>query len=326
MMHPGEIAELDPAALSDEFRAKANGAWILHELTQAQAAGDSLDFFVLFSSAACVWGSRGLAGYAAANHFLDALAHHRAGRNLPALSINWGWWSGDGIAPDAMVSLFAGAGLKGLQPEPALAALEYLLESGAVQKTVVDVDWSVFKPVYESKRLRPLVAEVGLQAQDSRDTSGEAGAADAASDADRPARENLLERIREADPRDRRALVLQHVRSAVAQVLGFSAADPIDPEQGFFKMGMDSIMSVQLRNRLEKSLGSPLPRTVAFEYPSVNALTDFVARDVLKLEAPAVASIAAPNGGNGVPAANGHEELSEEQLLELLARKTEQTA
>jgi acyl carrier protein len=66
-------------------------------------------------------------------------------------------------------------------------------------------------------------------------------------------------------------------------VLGFGASDTIDPQQGFFSIGMDSVMAVQLRVRLETSLGQALPSTLAFEYPTIESLTNYLGSEVLKL-------------------------------------------
>jgi hypothetical protein len=91
---------LTPGVIS---KPKVDGAWVLHNLTTEIP----LDFFVCFSSAASVWGSQGMAAYAAANHFLDQLSYYRRAHRLPALTVNWGWWAGDGIATDEQLSLFA---------------------------------------------------------------------------------------------------------------------------------------------------------------------------------------------------------------------------
>ena len=188
------------------------------------------------------------------------------------------------------------------------------MESGATQKTVADVDWKVFVPLFEARRKRPLLEEVGVRPQ----LQVEAGSAKEEKSS------RFLDRIQQAPRIERRQLLHGYIRDQVAQILGFASSDRIDPKQGFFKMGMDSMMTVQLRSRLDQNLGSSLPPTIAFEYPTVESLTKFLAETVLQLEEPASA-----------PARDGFEEkttvatvetdsLSEEQLEELLARKLEQ--
>jgi len=124
---------------------KVRGSWVLHELTRHLA----LDFFVLFSSIAAVWGAKGQGYYAAANHFLDAFAHYRRGLGLPALSVNWGPWAGAGMATEEFRTWIARLGITALQPAQAVEALGQLLMTGRTQVTVAQVNWRTFKPVFE---------------------------------------------------------------------------------------------------------------------------------------------------------------------------------
>ena len=141
------ITELTLRDWREVLRPKVTGTWILHRLTTELP----LDFFVCFSSAASVWGSQGMAHYAAANHFLDQLSHYRHTHQLPSLAVNWGWWSGNGIATREQAELFSKVGMGEMPPDDALSALKYLLEKGATQQIVADVDWTVFKPLYKIK-------------------------------------------------------------------------------------------------------------------------------------------------------------------------------
>ena len=133
-----DAAGLDEEAMRNVLRPKVAGAWVLHELTRSLP----LDFFAMFSSVASVWSSRKLADYAAANSFLDALAHHRAALGLPALSINWGPWEGAGMVDASgwgrSLELM---GLRALRSEEGLDALGRLLSGPATsQVTVAAVD------------------------------------------------------------------------------------------------------------------------------------------------------------------------------------------
>jgi acyl transferase domain-containing protein/acyl carrier protein len=311
-----DLVDLKADELHQVLRSKVTGAWLLHQFAHARkGAEQALDFFVLFSSGASVWGSQGLAHYAAANHFLDALAHHRAALGLPALSVNWGWWEGAGLVSEELAALFGRVGLKGLPPEQALAALAYLLETGATQKTVADVDWSVFGPIFEARRKRPLLEQVIARPQVQAETG----------EAKEGKRSGLLHQIQQASPLEKRPLLHNYIRTQVAEILGFASSDRIDPKQGFFKMGMDSIMTVQLRNRLEVSLGCSLPPTVAFEYPTVDGMTKFLAETVIKLDEPGSARVVlqSPEEKKSAPEVRP-EARSEEELVELLAKKLEQ--
>jgi NAD(P)-dependent dehydrogenase (short-subunit alcohol dehydrogenase family) len=291
------VASMEPERFEEMLRPKVTGAWTLHELTRNQP----LDFFVLFSSGASVWGSKGLGHYAAANHFLDALAHSRRAIGLPALSINWGWCAGGGMETPEIEAFFRRIGLAAMSPEQSLSALGRVLREGSVQEAVAAVDWEVFKPIYEVKRRRPLLEEIR--------TGASTGAA--------PAAESLASQLQALAPEERRRRLRQQVAREVARILGFDSAEAVDPRQGFFKLGMDSILSVQLRSRLEVALGRSLPPTVAFEYPTVEALGDYL----LQLTSPTPSS--PPGAAATLPpsAPSLRDDLSEDELEALLAQK-----
>ena len=97
VLHDGLLAQLDAPAFDSVLRPKVTGGWLLHRLLEDAP----LDFFVMFSSAGSLLGQPGQGNYAAANAFLDALAHHRRALGQPALSINWGAWNGLGFAETA---------------------------------------------------------------------------------------------------------------------------------------------------------------------------------------------------------------------------------
>jgi len=193
------------------FRPKVDGAWNLHRLTR----GIPLDFFVMFSSAASLLGSLGQANHAAANAFLDALAHARLAAGLPALSINWGAWAEVGAASKRSLDNRPGLeGLRSIAPDEGLAVLDQLLRQHDAQIGAVPIDWSLVR-----ERHRDM-----MFLQDLVQTP--------ASTADRDS--VFLEELRHVLPQERRALVLAHVRSQIATVLDVSPASRISPEQGFF--------------------------------------------------------------------------------------------
>ena len=119
-----------------------------------------LDFFVLFSSGASIWGSQGLAHYGAANHYLDSVAYYRSARGLPTLSIDWGWWAGEGMVSGEMAQLFRRAGLQEMPAAQAIDAMSYLLRTGGSQHIVAAIDWDTFKPLYEAYGPQPFLEEI----------------------------------------------------------------------------------------------------------------------------------------------------------------------
>ncbi|MCK8516803.1 SDR family NAD(P)-dependent oxidoreductase [Methylonatrum kenyense] len=251
---------LAPEDLERVFRAKVTGAWVLDRLCRSAEPA----FFVLFSSAAAVWGSAGLAHYAAANQFLDALAQWRHAQGLPALSVNWGWWEGGGSSLE-LDELFRRYGVRRMPAAAALSALEVLLSGDAPQMTVASVDWPVFRPVYEARRRRPLLARLG-----TGEPVGEAGVDQ------EPGEPELLAAVREAPPDEALQLLQDHIREQVAGILRADVLDLRDDGQGFFSLGMDSLMTVQLRRRLDAAFGLRLPSTAAFQHPSVRALAKYL--------------------------------------------------
>ncbi len=264
-------AVIDDAPLlsqdAEHFRkamaAKVDGTRNLHLLTRDL----NLDCFVAFSSFASVFGSPGQANYAAANAYQDALMHHRREQGLPALCINWGAWGQIGLAAE-MGDYFRRIGLEMMRPDWAVAALPYLLRAGAVQTVVAAVNWETFAANYAAQRGRAFLERFAVVESESSATPAVDFAA-------------LLE---VTAPNKRHDLLLGAVCDEVAAVLGFSPASALDLRRGFFKMGMDSLMSVQLRNRLEAKLGRFLPPTVALEYPTVEALTGYLAAEVFMLD------------------------------------------
>ncbi len=155
------IAELDSGRLARVLAPKVEGAWNLHAAT----AGEPLDFFVLFSSAVSVLGSPGQGNYAAANTFLDALAHYRRRLGLPAVSIDWGPWAEVGLVAggDFLPASPGGGGegVKGIAPERGLAELGRALGAGVAQLAVLPFDVASLLELYPAAAALPFFAEVG---------------------------------------------------------------------------------------------------------------------------------------------------------------------
>ncbi|WP_408891269.1 type I polyketide synthase [Myxococcus faecalis] len=296
------LKETGPEVLSSVFQPKAMGAWNLHELTRHLP----LHCFVLFSSASSVWGSQGMAAYAAANHFLDALAHHRKSQGLAATCINWGRWSEGGMAgSEEAQRFFSQVGLEAMPTEAALTLLERLVGAGVTQRTVASVDWSRFKPLQEARRHRPLLEHISVGAPAPK-APLEQGSVTS----------ELLRRLEEAPLGRRRNVLQDFVRGEASRVLGAEPSS-LTPGQGFFQMGMNSLMSVELKNHLERSLRHKLPSTLAFDYPTVAELTDFLAKEVpaLAVLLPARPEVALA----GAAVADVDPLLKDEAIFELLS-------
>lgn len=254
------LARQEWTGFTKVFASKVEGAWNLHVATQTR----SLDFFVLFSSATSLLGTPGQANYAAANAFLDSLAHHRQSRGLPALSINWGLWAEVGLATqNERGERLARRGLIAMSPEQGIAALDYLLHLQLTQSAVLPIEWSAYRAELSPGSKMAWLTEMTQKTEISETTS----------EALRPA---VLQELEAAAPHEQYELVVAYVRGQVAGILRFEAGDLPDAHQGFFQMGMDSLMTVELRNRLQANLRISLPSTLAFDYPTISLLARYL--------------------------------------------------
>src|SRR5262249_37832549 len=208
---------------------KVNGAWNLHLLTREM----SLDFFVMFSSAAAFLGLMGLGNYTAANAFLDALAHYRQSLGLPALSIDWAGWTRIGMAEvlgERRESQWLAKGLDSLSPEQGLQAVNDLMLQSRPQVAVLKVDWPVFFKELTVRRSPPLLSDV------ARATSRTNASLDSTND--------FLSKLNQAEPgTPRRALLREHICQQVAKILEFDNTFVLDPHQPLAEVGLDSLMA-----------------------------------------------------------------------------------
>ncbi|MBA3886447.1 MAG: SDR family NAD(P)-dependent oxidoreductase, partial [Acidobacteria bacterium] len=266
-MHPGDVARV--------MAAKAIGAWLLHERTRDMP----LQAFVCFSSIASVLGSAGRSAYAAANAFLDAIAHERRRLGVPGLSVNWGPWAGGGMATDTALEQYSRVGNRGLVPADAVQLMESLIGDATAQAAVADIDWAAFRTAYEARRARPLIAELVPQAP----------APSAEESAPTGTRMPWVARLSPLSPDARLDELTALLRAEIAQTLGFQA-DEILVDQPFRDMGMDSLMSADFAQRLQKRVGVRSSGLI-FDYPSVTLLAPHL---LSKLEFAAPPSIPEP--------------------------------
>jgi len=256
ILDDGILLRQNADRLCQVLKPKVEGSWSLHLLTRSL----SLDFFVLFSSVSSVFGAPGQGAYAAANAFLDALSQERRREGLPSLSINWGPWDGAGMAsPEVRVHL-SRTGVRVLPSNEASVVLSHLLGMNLAQVTVAKVDWNVFRPVYEAKAHRRLFEEILVQAEGSAPVG----------------KPTFVRDLEESPPEQRRAMLIAHVQQAVTTVMRIDADRRIDTRKGFFDIGMDSLMAVELAQHLQVSLGRPVSPASVFDHPTVESLADHI--------------------------------------------------
>ncbi|MFJ9613855.1 type I polyketide synthase [Streptomyces noursei] len=273
VLDDGVLDALTPERFETVLRPKAQAARNLHELTQDL----DLDHFVLFSSIVGVLGNPGQANYAAANAYLDALAEQRHRQGLPATSVSWGPWAGDGMATDSdAADRMSRDGLLPLPTAPALAVLRQALAQGMTHVTVADIDWSAYAPALTAVRPSPLIADLP-----------EARRAIRPADGPRRGASPLRERIGALPPAEQEQAFLAMVREEAAKVLGHPSPDTVDAQRAFREQGFDSLMAVDLRNRLSAATGLRLPTTLLFDHPSSIAVAAYLRAEVLGAAGPA---------------------------------------
>lgn len=264
------IEEINLSQLEAVLQPKVVGTWILHQLTETK----DLDFFVSFSSIASVWGSQGQAHYGAANHFLDGFAHYRHSLGLPGLSINWGPWNQEGMVEEIAQNLLSRMGIYPLQPEQGIVALEQLLTTNCIQVTVANVDWQRFKQLYQTKQKRWLLEEITIETPIDRES------------VKAEQKSKILQILNNAPAKERIHQLTTYLQGEVAKILGFREGEMPACDRGFFEMGMDSLMAVELKTRLENELECSLPATVTFESPNIEQLSRYLSTQILRWEEP----------------------------------------
>ncbi len=243
---------------------KVQGAWFLHTFTHAIP----LDFFVCFSSSMSLLNEAGQGNYAAANAFMDTLAHYRQAAGLSALSINWGAWSDIGMAAkidqvhrDRLQTL----GHLAISPEQGIQILARLIKQASPQVGILPIDWQ--KLVQHLSDIPPVLLALPQVSSQSPSAS-----------IDQKAWFSALSKVPRADVH---STLLKKVTEVVKNVLEVDSHTSIDPEQKFYEMGMDSLMSIEVKNQLQKWTKQPLSTALVFDYPSIAEVVDYLINDIL---------------------------------------------
>lgn len=261
VLNDATLGNLDPDGMAEVLHPKVAGALELHRQTMALP----LDHFVLFSSAAALFGAPGQAAHAGANAFMDGLAIHRRSCGLPAHSIQWGAWGGIGAAVRKLASgPIHLPGLQQMTPSDGLAALDALLLHPEAVSAALAVDWPTLGDAIGP---RPLLRAVVRRPADSTQRTQ-------AMAAPTPAMLGVV------SPAEARAMLAEFATAAVARVLNVPAGTTMRADQGFFDMGMDSLTSLELRNTLQRAFGRPMPSMLTFDYPTIEALSAWLAGEL----------------------------------------------
>jgi acyl transferase domain-containing protein/acyl carrier protein/2-polyprenyl-3-methyl-5-hydroxy-6-metoxy-1,4-benzoquinol methylase len=236
------IVSLNEERMNAVLNPKAMGAWLLHE----QTLGCKLDHFILFSSVSSTFGNPAQANYAAANAFLDALAHHRHAIGLPALTINWGALGGEGYVArnERVAEYLARQGTIALQPTEVTSLMESFLTSGTSQAIALRADWAKWRATVRGSQENPLMERLFA---DSVETSNSASS-----------RGDWRLKIESAAPEQRGDVILLAVLDIVGAVLRVKPEN-LRPDQPLTDLGLDSLMAVEIETSLDGALGIALP-------------------------------------------------------------------
>ncbi|MFF6816312.1 SDR family NAD(P)-dependent oxidoreductase, partial [Streptomyces sp. NPDC012403] len=276
LLDDGVVGSLTADRLATVLRPKVDAAVHLDELT----ADQDLAVFVLFSSVAGVLGNPGQANYAAGNVFLDALAAHRRAAGRPATSLAWGLWAErSGLTGHLDDDTLSTRGIAPLSTEQGLALLDRALADDHPVLVPALLDPAALRSDALTGTLSPVLRSLVRVPQR------------------RPGRSGLRRRLGLMSEEQARRLLLDLVSTQLATVIGRDSADGIDPDQPFKSFGIDSLLAVQLRNRLNSATGLRLPATLVFDHPTPAAVVDFalpLARERSKNATPQPVTAVAP--------------------------------
>nr|VFJ43004.1 MAG: Acyl transferase domain-containing protein [Candidatus Kentron sp. DK] len=311
LMDDGVLLQQNLARFRDVMAPKVAGSWHLHALTRNR----ELDFFISFSSVTSLLGALGQANHIAANAFVDALAGYRRALGLPSLAIGWGIRTQSALAPNGDTreqDRWAAVGMRAMEPEEGVLFLERLMgRTERAQVGVCSVNWPVFLQRFPG--MSSFLSELRAAASEPLTVSVD-----------------LVGELKGVPSWERRDYLLDHVRTEFNKALGFPPSQSMDPRRGFTDLGMDSLMALEIRKRLQANLDHSLPPTLLFNHPRLDELVAYLADDVLVLDSWEDTTVEEAEGADTEEANNEAgdeaiwdrlEEFSDEELEALLDKK-----
>ncbi|MEH1127717.1 SDR family NAD(P)-dependent oxidoreductase [Micromonospora sp. CPCC 206061] len=315
ILRDGTVPNLTAEHVDDVFGPKVDAARHLHELTQDL----DLKAFVLYSSAAGTLGTPGQGNYAAANAYLDALAHHRHAQGRVATSIAWGLWADSsamtGHLDSTDRSRLTRNGLVPLTAEQGLSMLDAALSAGHASVLAARLDMPRLRALATAGALPPALR--GVVRVPARRVRADDGA--------------LRQKLAGLGEAEQHQVLLELVRTHIAAVLGHASATAVEPDRAFQELGFDSLTAVELRNRLTAISGLKLPATLVFDYPTPAGLAGYLRQKLAPDGADAVAPVFAELDRleaalRGVGSDDTHRTRITSRLQTLLAKWTETRA
>ena len=257
----GVLSSLTPQKCATTFASKVDGLWNLHQLTKDK----DLDLFMMFSSISGIMGLPGLGNYAAANSFIDVLAYLRRAQGLPATSVAYGTWGGDGMATTLVSTTrthLSQLGLGFLAPEVGLKLFEQAVHQGRALTVAAVLDLQRLKIYYEEQGgvppfLRSLLGQTDIKKPVDRAV-------------------NLRNMLVGAAPEEHGSIVLRMVQATIASALGYTQMDDVEASRPLQELGIDSLTAVLVRNHLATLTALALPPNIALLHPDLKSLSKFL--------------------------------------------------
>ncbi|MDR7303663.1 SDR family NAD(P)-dependent oxidoreductase [Haloactinomyces albus] len=279
------LTTMTPTQLHTTLTPKVDAAWNLHTAT----TDHDLAAFILYSSATGTLGNPGQANYAAANTFLDALAHHRHTHGLPATSLAWGLWTESSTLTEGLrthdITRIRRSGLTPLTNHDGLTLFDTALHHNQPYLFASHLDRQQLRHQANTNTLPTILTNLAPhQPTNQHHTKPKPATAEKAS---------LLQRLSELPESERQDALLTLLAEQVAAVLGHESSTAISPDQAFNDLGFDSLTAVELRNRLNTATGLRLPATLIFDHPTLTALANHIRTELVLDSAPAPEAVQA---------------------------------
>ncbi len=246
---------------------KVHGAWHLHTL----ASHTQLDFFVCFSSATSLFGTPGQSNYAAANAFLDALAHHRRSQGMAGITVNWSYWHGAGMATELVQKNqqeIENRGEAVIPPDIGIRVFGSLLQHNPIQVVVAPIFWNIFLK-HAPAWLRKFADRMRPHTDEPADNALKPG-------------HSFISQLHNISAEEAWNSLQSAVEQTVAETIKLEES-LLDPDKGLFDLGLDSLLALEVRRKLQEIVETTLPSTLVFDYPSVNDIVHYIGQNVLEI-------------------------------------------
>ena len=273
---------------------------------EAAVRGQRPDFVLVMGSAAASWGAVGMASRGAAEGALDAVAA-RAAAGLPVSVVRWMPRADTGELARRDRMLMEDSGLTPLEGVDVTGALDVVVRGGYTDACVARIDEARYAAACRSRQDRAFLDL--LSAQDGSAAAEQEESADAF-------RTPLATELLALDAELRTERMLDIVLGHVVEVIGTDSGSEVSPDRGFFELGMDSVMSLALKTRLDRNLGGDLPTTLTIEYPTTRALARYLVDELGGEPEPVPGT--AESAVDADAESDGLDELSDEELMDRL--------